>query len=114
MTVPFETIGPGQVGRYAYQVIGKDGPIFNPTNISYLRPEDVSSTPIFDPRAALTGLAGLNLEASVGTLAISSIVLHEVRQLQGQLSEMGRKMDRVVLTLEDVHHRVQRIDTRMA
>ena len=67
MTVPFEQIGPGQVGRYAYQVIGKDGPIFNPSNISYLRPEDVSAPPVFDPHGALAGLAGLNLAASVGT-----------------------------------------------
>ena len=35
-TVPFDQLGPGQSGRLAYQVLGQDGPIFNPQNIRYL------------------------------------------------------------------------------
>lgn len=114
MTVPFEQIGPGQVGRYAYQVIGKDGPIFNPSNISYLRPEDVSTPAVFDPHGALAGLAGLNLAASVGTLAVSSAVLAEVRQMRRQLADIDGKLGEMAVTLSDVQRRVQRIDTRVS
>jgi hypothetical protein len=114
MTVPFEQIGPGQVGRYAYQVIGKDGPIFNPSNIAYLRPEDAPTTPVYDPHGALAGLAGLNLAASVGTLAVSTVVLHEVRQMRRQLSEIDGKLGEMAVTLSDVQRRVQRIDTRVS
>ena len=113
MSVPFEQIGPGQVGRHVFQVIGKDGPIFNPSNIAYLRPEEASS-PIFDPHGALAGIAGLNLAASVGACALSATVLHEVRQMQSQLAEISEMVGEMAVTLNDVQRRVQRIDTRVS
>jgi hypothetical protein len=114
MTVPFEQIGPGQVGRLAYQVIGQNGPIYNPSNIAYLQPGELSGTPVFDPHAALAGLAGLNLAASVGTLAISGVLLNEVRQMQQHLAQIDSRLEEMSITLSDIHHRVQRIDTRVS
>lgn len=114
MTVPFDRIGPGQIGRYVYQVIGKDGPIYNPSNIRYLGPSESPGTPIFSPLSALTGLAGLNLAASVGNLAVSAILLHEVRQVERQLAVVGDKLDGMAVTLSDVQQRVTRIDTRVS
>ena len=74
MSVPFEQIGVGQLGRYVYQVIGKDGPIFNPKNISYLEANPLSSNIHFDPQSAVAGLSGLNLVGSFANLAISATV----------------------------------------
>jgi hypothetical protein len=74
MPVPFDKLGPGQSGRLAYQVMGKDGPVFNPAGIRYLEPSDATagiaaSTAALD---VLPALAGINLAVSVGTLALSA------------------------------------------
>ena len=114
MTVPFERLGPGQVGRLAYQVIGKDGPIFNPSSISYLSPRDVQSSAFMSPTAAVAGLAGLNLVASVGAIAISAMVLREVRQVHRQLDVVEAQLTDLAVSLADVQARVQRIDTRVS
>lgn len=114
MTVPFDQLGPGQVGRLAYQVIGKDGPIFNPSNISYLPPRDLPSPVFTSPTAALAGMAGLNLAASVGTLGISGVVLSEVRKVHRELASLDRQIDELAVNLAEVEARVERIDTRVS
>lgn len=55
-TVPFDQLGPGQSGRLAYQVLGQNGPIFNPQNIRYLSPD----SPEIPTNAMSTGASGLS------------------------------------------------------
>ncbi len=114
MTVPFDRLGPGQVGRLVYQVIGRNGPIFNPSNISYLRPKELINKSYSSPSATLAGLAGLNLAGTVGALAISGVVLSEVRKVHRQLSIIDAQLSDLAVNLADVQARVQRIDTRVS
>ena len=83
MKVPFEKIGPGQSGRLVYQVMGENGPIFNPNRISYL-PADQAPSLGDQPSnlpSVYTSLAAMNLAASVGIVALSAAVLRQVQQL---------------------------------
>ena len=113
MTVPFERLGPGQVGRLAYQVIGRDGPIFNPNNIRYLDPgtqmEQISSY-----AEAATALAGLNLVVSSGAVALSAATLREVRKLKKKVDAVLFGIERIESNLEDIGRKVDRIDMRVA
>jgi hypothetical protein len=92
MDVPFEQLGPGQKGRLAFQVIGKDGPILNPQNIRYMSPDKM---PIGENLGLGldTAVAGVNLLVSAGTLALAAATLREVRRIHKQLNEIDQKID---------------------
>ena len=113
MTVAFEQLGPGQVGRLAYQVIGKDGPIFNPRNIQYLPPSQ-GSLPQASEAELLTGLAGIGLAVSVGNLALSAATLREVHRLQEQVAAVLFGMERMEGKIDAIAQKVDRIDMRVA
>ncbi|ORJ57488.1 hypothetical protein [Geothermobacter hydrogeniphilus] len=102
MGVPFEQLGPGQVGRWVYQVIGKNGPIFNPQNIRYMAPEapiQLAEAPMSD---LALGMSGLTLIASVVNLAVSAKILSEVKSI-------ARKLDQVISTLDELKDKANQI-----
>ena len=115
MSVPFAQIGPGQVGRLAYQVIGKDGPIFNPTNIAYLDPgdgpQDLAPATYGE---ATTALAGINLAVASGSLVLSAATLKEVHKLQKKVDAVLFGIERLDSKVTDIARRVARIDMRVA
>jgi hypothetical protein len=96
--------------RLAYQVIGKEGPIFNPSNIRYI-PADGGNLASLSPGPDLTaGLAGVGLVASVGAVVLSAATLAEVKKLQRKVDAVLFGMEKISNTLADVASRVQRID----
>jgi hypothetical protein len=115
ITVPFEQLGAGQVGRLAYQVIGRDGPVFNPQNIRYLRPQDaLTGPPPASPFELATAISGINLLVSAGTLALSAQVLQEVRRISRQLERIVLKLDLMDSKLDQILEKVEVIDTKVS
>ena len=109
-TVPFDQLGPGQSGRLAYQVLGQDGPIFNPQNIRYLSPDSVEipATSMDAGASALSvGLAGASLIGSVLNLGISLFNAFQISGLHSRMNRIERKIDYIV-------SKVDRIDTQVA
>lgn len=116
MQVPFDKIGPGQSGRFVYQVMGEDGPIFNPTRIRYLSPDQVpgaGNQPVGLP-SAFTSLAALNLAASVGAVTVSAMVLKQVHQLHRKMDQALFKLDSIETSVDRLVQQVQRIDARVS
>lgn len=124
MTPPFEKLGPGQSGRLVYQVLGKDGPFFNPKGIRYLPPDAVSgdmvSVTTQGPEMAL-GLAGVNLAASAGVLAIAAATYHSVQSLhekvdriEADLSEARAALAKLEARTEAIHLKVEESHLREA
>ncbi len=115
-TVPFEKLGPGQSGRLAYQVMGQDGPIFNPQNIRYLSPEaagmQVGSTA--GTAGLQTGLAGANLVCSVLNLAVSAYIARRVNALHKKMDVMQETLDRIESKVDYIVQKVDRIDIQVA
>lgn len=117
MTVPFESIGPGQSMRLAYQVIGEDGPIFNPQRIRYIAPDSsevgelVPSASGFD---SLTALAGVNLAVGLGNLALAAATYRSVQQLHAKVDSLLVSVSEMKAQLDALSSRVQRIDIRVA
>ena len=111
--VPFEKIGEAQVGRLVYQVIGKDGPIFNPQNISYLPPDAVNefSGDIFN---AAAGIAGLNLAATVGALTVTNAIRRDINRLHEKTNIIIQQTEGLQKTANEIQRKVNRIDMRVA
>ena len=109
-TVPFDQLGPGQSGRLAYQVLGQNGPIFNPQNIRYLPPDSLEIPPNAMSTGASglsVGLAGAGLISSIFNLAISAYIASRVAKLH-------EKMDRIEHKVDYIKDKVDRIDTQVA
>ena len=107
-TVPFDKLGPGQSGRLAYQVLGQDGPIFNPQNIRYLSPDSVEIPATSMGASGLSvGLAGASLIGSVLNLGISLFNAFQISGLHSRMNRIERKIDYIV-------SKVDRIDTQVA
>lgn len=103
MTVQFDRLGPGQMGRLAYQILGSNGPVNNPSGIRYLQPTD--------PIAQAAGLAGsggggvpglllwssvaqfATLGLSAANLGVSSKTLSEVLKIRHRLDVIQRVED---------------------
>ncbi len=109
-TVPFDQLGPGQSGRLAYQVLGQDGPIFNPQNIRYLSADspEIPASPMVAGELGLSvGLAGAGLISSILNLGISAYIASRVAKLH-------EKMDRIERKVDYIKDKVDRIDTQVA
>ncbi len=107
-TVPFEQLGPGQSGRLAYQVLGQNGPIFNPQNIRYLSPDSVEIPATSMGASGLSvGLAGASLIGSVLNLGVSLFNAFQISGLHSKMNRIERKIDHIV-------EKVDRIDTQVA
>jgi hypothetical protein len=132
MTVEFNPIGPGQSVRLAYQVMGSNGPVNNPSRIRYLAPTD--------PLAQAAGLAGsvgggvppgLLLWSSASqfatpclspiNLGVTLQTLSDVRQLRQEVEVVQRQIVRVQETADNIEEnalkilvKVERIDINVA
>lgn len=116
MQVPFEKIGPGQSGRLVYQVMGENGPVFNPDRIRYLPPDQAPDfgDEVLNLPSAFTSLAAVNLAASVGAVALSAAVLRQVQQLNAKMDRALFTLDRVESKVDRLVQQVQRIDARVS
>ena len=116
-TVPFEQLGPGQSGRLAYQVLGQNGPIFNPQNIRYLPPDspEIPANPMAMGESGLSaGLAGANLIGSILNLGVSLYIAHRINDLHEKMDHLQEIMDRVEQKIDYIVAKVDRIDTQVA
>lgn len=119
MSVPFEQLGPGQVGRLVYQVIGQDGPILNPKNIRYLAPASGNSfVPAGLPDVGVA-VAGASLAVGVGNLVLTAVVLNEVRKLTtlveglvGWTEQADSKLDRLAQSVDRIEMKVEENNLR--
>jgi hypothetical protein len=115
--VPFEQLGSGQSGRLVYQVLGENGPIFNPSGIRYLPPDSTSSTPA-DVAPVTTdiaaGLAGINLAVSAGTLVMSAAVLASVQRLHKKFDTLNATVKQIDKKLDALSGKVKKIDIRVS
>jgi len=114
--VPFEKIGVGQSARLVYQVIGENGPIFNPRRIRYLPPDaasDFLDQPLNLP-GAFTSLAAVNLVASAGNTALSVSILREVKQLNEKVSSALFTLGRIESKIDRLIQHIERIDARVS
>lgn len=117
MSVPFTRIGTGQSARLVYQVMGSNGPIFNPTGIRYLPPDHISSA-----ASVLTGnlieagaaLAGVNLLVSAGTLLLTAQTLAEVRMLSAKADALLAGQERSEAKLDEIIARLERIEIKVS
>jgi hypothetical protein len=109
----FESLGPGQVGRWVYQVIGKNGPVPNPQNIRYLQ-SDPTAEAATGVQATALGSSGLTLMASVGSLAVAATTLHEVRKVREQLTGLIEWSKQLDARIDAIHTRLKRVDLAVA
>lgn len=119
MTVPFDQLGDGQVGRMVYQVIGKDGPVFNPDNIKYLAPDEAQraglvAPPGTDLAGLAAGMAGLNLMVSMGTLGLSAATLDEVKKISRKLDQVAALQIETLDGIERIYQRLSVIDIKVS
>ena len=116
-TVPFEQLGPGQSGRLAYQVLGQNGPIFNPQNIRYLPPDSFeipTNSMSIGASGLSTGLVGANLIASILNLGVSVYIAHRINSLHKKVDHLQEQMDRIEHKIDYIVTKVDRIDTQVA
>lgn len=120
MDVNFDRLGPGQVGRLVYQVIGSNGPVSNPARIRYLPPGD--APPSSD--MAMSDLAGTSLWAGaaqavdlglgLANLGVSMAILAEVNELGRKVDELALGVAVVDRKVDQILERVERIDVNVA
>ncbi len=116
MSVPFDTLGPGQVGRAVYQVMGTDGPISNPSRIRFLplseAPADAEA--LSSPLHSAVALGGMNLLASMGAVSLGAETLRQVHALHRKVDALGLILSSVESKVDAVLSKVARIDARVA
>ena len=116
-TVSFDQLGPGQSGRLVYQVLGQNGPIFNPHNIRYLSPDspEIPANPMVAGESGLSaGLAGANLIGSILNLGVSVYIAHRINSLHKKVDHLQETMDRIEHKIDYIVTKVDRIDTQIA
>lgn len=64
MTVPFFHIGPGQVARLGLQVLGKNGPVLNSTNVRCMQASHAACIGVVPSFPQAEGVLGRSLRAS--------------------------------------------------
>lgn len=115
MSVPFDTLGPGQVARAVVQVLGRDGPIANPSGIRYLPiPGETVAAVGNSLLNANLALSGINLIASMGTLVLSAETLRQVHALHEKVDAIATRLESVDAKIDAVLAKVSRIDLRVA
>lgn len=115
MEVPFELLGNGQVGRLAYQVIGKNGPIYNPQNIRFMPAgEAISAFPENSSFEIGTAMAGIDLLASFGILAMSRQIMGGISKISKQLTDVALSLDAVTDKLDQLIDKTELIDVKVS
>jgi hypothetical protein len=119
--VPFDSLGPGQSGRLVYQVLGKDGPIPNPSNIRYLAPDSPEAAGLLSgplgpagSQAVGLGLAGASLMCSVGTLAVSLHTSKRIAELHDKTNALLDLAADIKDTVDEILRTAKRIDVKVA
>lgn len=114
--VPFIKLGPGQSARLAWQVMGRNGPIFVPRNIRYIPPgtEGLPNASMGGNSGPLAALSGVNLALNVGTLAISAEILRIIYEVNHKLDTALTHLHSIKDKIDDIAHRTQRIDIKVA
>lgn len=124
MNVAFDRLGPGQSGRLAYQVLGSNGPINNPSGIRYLRPDDPllqGAGVALNGGGGVPGLMMWNSAAQLASLGISAVnlavsvaVLAEVRRVSRRLEHLTTMMRGATEALDRIETKLDRIDINVA
>jgi hypothetical protein len=119
MSVPFQPLGPGQVGRLVYQVIGQNGPISNPANIRYLPPGEIGGSSV-----ALSGVPGMDMALAAGQIAnlglglanlgLSVAILSKLGEMDRRLQEVQAGVERIERKTDLILNAVRRIDVATA
>jgi len=116
--VPFDPVGPGQVGRWAYQVIGRDGPIPNPAGIRYMAEAPPG---LGEPANGLgglvsaTGVLGIaNVALGAVNLGVSLKTLQVVKETLQVVKRIDRKLDAVLIGLSDQRRQLDEVNRRLA
>lgn len=106
MAVPFDTLGPGQKGRLVYQILGKTGPIPNPTNIRYLPPDGQPqhNSPTLTDLGTALAATDLLLSGASAVLKLHNAV--KLRQIESHLSK-------ALVDLHIIKERIQAIDKKL-
>ncbi len=115
MAVPFEQLGPGQSGRLVYQVLGKNGPIYNPAGIRYLPPDapsDIATGDAVGP--LLTGLAGANLLVGAGTLVLQAATLRGIQRVEERFEQVQHQLGCLEANVARVVDKVDRIEAKVS
>jgi hypothetical protein len=115
MKVPFRKLAPGQSGRVALRVTGIKGVVLKPQRIQYVDLEDavldkLLPTPADGPLA----VAGLNLLALAGQVALSAATYNAVQELHAKADAALISLERLEQKVDAVLERVKRIDLRSA
>ena len=116
-TVPFDQLGPGKSGRLVYQVLGQNGPVFNPQNIRYLSPDspEIPVNPMTMGESGMfTGLAGANLIASILNLGVSVYIAQRINSLHRKIDYLQETMTRIERKIDYIVEKVDHIDTQVA
>ncbi len=125
MEAPFFPTGGTQKARAVLQVLGENGPIFNPRRIRYMSLEgggapSVPALPLSLPGLSVA-MSGLNLLASVGNLVMSAVILGEIKAIHRKLdlllagqARIEAKLEVLDAILREVLKKVDRIDTNVA
>jgi hypothetical protein len=119
VTVPFERIGPGQSFRPVLQVMGSNGPIYNPTGIRYLPLGEASGAQVV---AAGTGglalfSAGVSLAAlgvGVANLAVSAAILRKVNAISAQVDRIAVGIDQLAASQQVLLEQLKRTHQEIA
>ena len=115
-TVPFDQLGPGQSGRLAYQVLGQDGPIFNPQNIRYLPPDslEIPTNAMSEGPDIWAGLNGASLISSILNLGISAYIAPRISNLRRTVDHLQGTLDYVNAKIDYIVAKIDRIDIQVA
>ncbi|WP_183096203.1 hypothetical protein [Nocardioides stalactiti] len=118
--VPFDRLGQGQSGRLVYQVMGENGPIFNPRGIRFMDPGsatavDAASSGLLPSLLALTGGAELvDLGLGVVNLGLSVATLETARRLERKVDAIWARLDEQSERLDAIAIRLKRVDVNVA
>jgi hypothetical protein len=123
---PFTRIGPGQLVRLAYQVIGTNGPVPNPSKIRFMPFDSAEAVgfglpmpgspvlPMPDASAVMGAVQLANLGVGVLTLALSAAILVETKKQTRLLREMQVNLREVRADVKDLLTMAERIDLNVA
>ena len=118
--VPFDKLGPGQSGRLVYQVMGGNGPIFNPSGIRFMGPNGVSGADTalggqVPGLFSLTGAVGLlDLGLSTANLGVSIATLQTVRRVESKVDRIWLDLELQTGQIREIAQRLERVDTNVA
>lgn len=114
----FIRLGPGQVGRLAFQVIGANGPIPNPKKIKYIPVDSLSQAVQLlnsvSPAALNVAASGLIFAAQVGAISLQMKTLSELKKINGKLDSISVDIAHVAGVSDKILSKVEAIEASVA